>query len=142
MLGNPPWIKVEWNEQALLSDFDPRFAIRKLSAQETADQREAVFASMPAAKADYVRECTATEGSGELSECDAELPAAEGAAEQSVQVLSAGGVACRRWRTGAAASGRDRTTTRREATLRAAAYPRLRAHYQFENELAAVRRGS
>ncbi|MNN39266.1 hypothetical protein D3C81_1532970 [compost metagenome] len=32
ILGNPPWIKVEWNEQALLSDFDPRFAIRKLSA--------------------------------------------------------------------------------------------------------------
>jgi hypothetical protein len=45
VLGNPPWIKVEWNEQALLSDFDPRFAIRRLSAKETADQREAVFTS-------------------------------------------------------------------------------------------------
>jgi methylase of polypeptide subunit release factors len=33
VLGNPPWIKVEWNEQALLSDFDPRFAIRRLSAK-------------------------------------------------------------------------------------------------------------
>src|SRR5690606_19147905 len=30
VLGNPPWIKVEWSEQSLLSDFDPRFAIRKL----------------------------------------------------------------------------------------------------------------
>ena len=43
ILGNPPWIKVTWNEQALLSDFDPRFAIEIYSAKETADRRGAVF---------------------------------------------------------------------------------------------------
>ncbi|WP_405045727.1 Eco57I restriction-modification methylase domain-containing protein, partial [Pseudomonas aeruginosa] len=64
ILGNPPWIKVEWNEQSLLSDFDPRFAIRKLSAKQAADQREVVFAVMPQARADYVSECVATEGLG------------------------------------------------------------------------------
>lgn len=45
VLGNPPWIKVEWNEQALLSDFDPRFAIRRLSAKEVADQRTETFSA-------------------------------------------------------------------------------------------------
>ncbi|MDC6679336.1 hypothetical protein OEZ78_28130, partial [Leclercia adecarboxylata] len=66
ILGNPPWIKVEWNEQALLSDFDPRFAIRKLSAKQAADQRNAVFASLPQARVDYLAECVATEGMGEF----------------------------------------------------------------------------
>jgi len=56
VLGNPPWIKVEWNEQSLLSDFDPRFAIRNLSAKETADQRDTVFASTPASRGDYIHE--------------------------------------------------------------------------------------
>ncbi|MBR3326671.1 MAG: class I SAM-dependent DNA methyltransferase [Atopobiaceae bacterium] len=39
LLGNPPWIKLEWNEQAVLSDDDPRFAVKKLSADQTARQR-------------------------------------------------------------------------------------------------------
>ena len=66
VLGNPPWIKVEWNEQSLLSDFDPRFAIRKLSAKETADQRDGMFRSTPAARVDYVNECVYTQGMSEF----------------------------------------------------------------------------
>jgi hypothetical protein len=66
VLGNPPWIKVEWNEQALLSDFDPRFAIRRLSATETADQREVVFDATPLARDDFIGECVAIEGLAEF----------------------------------------------------------------------------
>jgi hypothetical protein len=29
LLGNPPWIKVQWNEQIFLSDFEPTLAIRR-----------------------------------------------------------------------------------------------------------------
>jgi len=32
ILGNPPWVKVEWNETGILSDLEPSFAIHKLSA--------------------------------------------------------------------------------------------------------------
>ncbi|SFB07258.1 Eco57I restriction-modification methylase domain-containing protein [Selenomonas ruminantium] len=39
MVGNPPWIKIEWNEQSLLSDANPMFAVKKLSATETTKQR-------------------------------------------------------------------------------------------------------
>ncbi|NCC60083.1 MAG: hypothetical protein EOM12_03905 [Verrucomicrobiae bacterium] len=39
VLGNPPWIKVEWNESGLLSDFQPLFAVKKLSASKVADLR-------------------------------------------------------------------------------------------------------
>ncbi len=38
--GNPPWVKIEWNEGGLLSEKNPAFAIRKLSASDIAKARE------------------------------------------------------------------------------------------------------
>lgn len=32
VLGNPPWIKTTWNEQSVLSDYNPSFSIKKLNA--------------------------------------------------------------------------------------------------------------
>ena len=37
--GNPPWVKVEWNEGGILSERNPSFAIRKLSASKIAEER-------------------------------------------------------------------------------------------------------
>ena len=39
-VGNPPWIKIEWNEGGLLGDYDPLFVIRKVSAAQLAGLRE------------------------------------------------------------------------------------------------------
>ncbi|MBR6862350.1 MAG: class I SAM-dependent DNA methyltransferase [Acidaminococcaceae bacterium] len=39
VIGNPPWIKITWNEQGVLSDKQPMFAIKKLSANETTKYR-------------------------------------------------------------------------------------------------------
>jgi len=39
MIGNPPWIKMEWNEQAALSDSQPLFVIKKFTAPQTAKVR-------------------------------------------------------------------------------------------------------
>ena len=39
-IGNPPWIKIEWNEGGLLGDYDPLFVIRKTSASQLATMRE------------------------------------------------------------------------------------------------------
>lgn len=43
VLGNPPWLKVEWQEAGIIGDVDPKFVIRKLSAKQTADLREDVL---------------------------------------------------------------------------------------------------
>ena len=40
ILGNPPWVKVEWHEGDLLSERNPAFAIRKLSAPQIAKARD------------------------------------------------------------------------------------------------------
>lgn len=39
VIGNPPWVKLSWNEQNLLSDSNPMFAVKKLSAAQTSNQR-------------------------------------------------------------------------------------------------------
>jgi hypothetical protein len=134
VLGNPPWIKVEWNEQALLSDFDPRFAIRRLSAKETADQREAVFAAAPAARADYVGECLATEALAGFLNALQNYPLLKG--QQSNLYKCFLPVV---WRVGGGVQGllhpEGVYDDPKGGELRAAAYPRLRAHYQFENQL-------
>lgn len=39
IIGNPPWIKITWNEQSVLSDRQPLFAVKKLSAAQTTKYR-------------------------------------------------------------------------------------------------------
>lgn len=134
VLGNPPWIKLEWNEQSLLSDFDPRFAIRKLSAKQTADQREAVFAALPQARADYLAECVATEGLGEFLNAVQNYPLLKGQQSNLYKCFLP-----LVWRVGSGVQAllhpEGPYDDPKGGALRAAMYPRLRAHYQFENQL-------
>lgn len=39
VIGNPPWVKILWNETNLLSDKQPMFAVKKLTATETITKR-------------------------------------------------------------------------------------------------------
>jgi len=43
VIGNPPWIKIEWNEGGLLGDYDPLLVIRNVSAAQLATIREEVL---------------------------------------------------------------------------------------------------
>ncbi|HBP04118.1 class I SAM-dependent DNA methyltransferase [Pseudomonas aeruginosa] len=134
VLGNPPWIKVEWNEQSLLSDFDPRFAIRKLSAKQTADQRDAVFAATEQARADYLAECVATEGMGEYLNAVQNYPLLKGQQSNLYKCFLP-----LVWRVGSGVQAllhpEGPYDDPNGGLFRAAMYMRLRSHYQFQNEL-------
>jgi len=134
ILGNPPWIKVEWNEQALLSDFDPRFAIRKLSAKQTADQREAVFASLPLARLDYLTEAVATEGMGQYLNATQNYPLLKGQQSNLYKCFLP-----LVWQIGSGVQAllhqESPYDDPKAGAFREAIYQRLCAHYQFENEL-------
>ena len=39
VIGNPPWIKIEWDEQSTLADKQPLFAVKKLTATQTRVRR-------------------------------------------------------------------------------------------------------
>ncbi|WP_242974535.1 Eco57I restriction-modification methylase domain-containing protein [Lacrimispora amygdalina] len=43
IIGNPPWLKTSWNEQAVLGDKNPILSVKKLSASQVADNRENIL---------------------------------------------------------------------------------------------------
>ena len=47
VLGNPPWIKVEWEEGGVLGDNEPQFVLRKFSATQLRALREDIFEKYP-----------------------------------------------------------------------------------------------
>ena len=62
MLGNPPWLKVEWSSGDVLGDYEPRFVIRKTSASELAKLREETFERIPELKQGWTDEFEESEG--------------------------------------------------------------------------------
>ena len=53
ILGNPPWIKVEWSEGGVLGDVNPRLVFDKLSAVALDKLREEALTKYPRLHADY-----------------------------------------------------------------------------------------
>lgn len=51
--GNPPWIKLEFDEQGILSEKYPEVAIRKVSAPDARKMRDKMFEQIPATEALY-----------------------------------------------------------------------------------------
>lgn len=43
ILGNPPWIKIEWKEQNVLSDMHPEFAVKNMTATQVALKRKSIL---------------------------------------------------------------------------------------------------
>lgn len=136
ILGNPPWIKVEWNEQSLLSDFDPKFAIRKLSATETAASRAALFSAIPAAKPEYINECATQEATQAFLNAQQNFPLLKGMKANLYKCFMPVG-----WRLAGdfGVVGYLHPESPYDdpdgGELREAIYARLRAHFQFQNEL-------
>ena len=56
IIGNPPWIKIEWNEQGVLADDLPLFAIRDMSAAKAAMLRTNVLESSKQLRENYLIE--------------------------------------------------------------------------------------
>lgn len=44
ILGNPPWLLVGWNSSAVLGDFEPMLVLRNFSSSKAAQLRDAIFA--------------------------------------------------------------------------------------------------
>ena len=63
MVGNPPWLKVEWEEKGVIGDTDPMVLIRKVSASELAKRRGDAFSSNPELRPTYLDEFEGQNGS-------------------------------------------------------------------------------
>jgi hypothetical protein len=136
ILGNPPWIKVEWNEAGVLSDANPLFALRGFSANRLAQEREAAFLQHPDLEAAWLDELTESEATQNFLNATTNYPLLKGVQTnlykcflpQAWMLTSPGGVQGFLHPEGIYDDPNG-------ALFRAAAYPRLRGHYQFVNEL-------
>ena len=63
IVGNPPWLKVEWEEKGVIGDADPMVLIRKVSASELAKRRGDAFTGHPDLRAAYLEEFEGQNGS-------------------------------------------------------------------------------
>lgn len=61
VVGNPPWIKLDWNESGILADLDPRPALDGSSASELAKRRRTILDSDGRVR-QYLAELAAAQG--------------------------------------------------------------------------------
>lgn len=137
MLGNPPWLKVEWQEAGVLGDFEPEFVLRKLSAAKLTTLRDEAFAQYPALEAAWRSEYEGCEGTQNFLNALQNYPVLKGAQTNLYKCFLP-----LAWRLGAekGVSGflhpEGIYDDPKGGLLRAEVYPRLRAHFQFQNEKA------
>lgn len=56
ILGNPPWLKIEWNESGIMGEVNPIFDIRKISASKLTRIREETLENYPSLLDEYIEE--------------------------------------------------------------------------------------
>lgn len=135
IIGNPPWIRLEWDEQAVLSDKKPLFVLRNLTSNQTIRHRESVLENQ-SARATYLNEYVTISGEQQF------LNAAVNYKE--LLGMKANLYKCflpQAWRF---ASKLGVTAfihpdgvfdDMNGGILRRILYPKLKKHFQFENEL-------
>ncbi|MEI6415123.1 MAG: class I SAM-dependent DNA methyltransferase, partial [Pseudomonadota bacterium] len=135
VLGNPPWLKVEWNEAGILGEANPLVAIRKLSATELAQQRKAAFAQFPKLQADWTSELEEAEATQNYLNAQQNYPLLKGVQTNLYKCFLPVG-----WRL-AGQRGvvgylhpEGPYDDPRGGALREAVYERLRTHFQFQNQ--------
>ena len=133
--GNPPWVKIEWNEGGLLSEREPLMAIRELFAQQIAELRSEQLA-IPLRQAAYLEEYEEATGTQNFLTAHHNFPLLQGQKANLYKCF-----VTRAWDLNApsgitALLHPDGTyDDPNGGVFRRNLYPRLRSHFRFDNEL-------
>ncbi|GAA2274637.1 hypothetical protein GCM10010430_70800 [Kitasatospora cystarginea] len=133
-VGNPPWVRPDWNEPAVLAEHEPWFMLaEKASASEKENRREELLnATVP--RTYLLSELTTTSATVAYLGSALAYPLLDGTRPDLYRAFM-----CRTWSHAAARGtvGLVHPDTHfngdREASLREAAYTRLRVHGDFVN---------
>lgn len=139
IIGNPPWIKIEWNEQGVLADANPMFAIKKLSATQTTHERTEALENVET-RMMYFDEYEAMSGEQSFLNTVQNYPDLKGQQTNLFKCFlplawengSRNGVAAFIHPEGVFDDPKG-------GLLREKIYPRLRYHFNFRNELMLFR---
>jgi hypothetical protein len=136
VLGNPPWLKVEWNEAGILGEANPLFAIRKLSATQLTTLRAEAFDRFPGLQAAWTGELEEAEATQAFLNAVQNYPLLQGMKANLYKCFLplAWNLAGRLGVVGLLHPESPYDDPEGGA-LRDAIYARLRMHFQFQNEL-------
>ena len=133
-VGNPPWVKTEWNEQAVLGDKEPMLAVKSFTATQTTKERNRVLQADDA-RALYFGEYEGTAGTQAFLTAEQNYPLLKGVQTNLFKCFLP-----QAWMFGnkEGMSGFVHPDgvydDPKGGKLRAELYPKLRLHFQFTNE--------
>ena len=135
VLGNPPWVKVEWEEGGVLGDRNPLFVLRKHSATEITALRGEMFERYEGLREAWLAELEEAEATQGFLNAGQNYPLLAGQQTnlykcflpQAWMIGREGGVAGFLHPEGVYDDPKG-------GAFREALYARLRAHFQFQNE--------
>lgn len=135
VLGNPPWLKVEWQESGILGDHQPLFVLRKFSASKLNTLRDEVFEEDSEVERSWLTEFQQAEGTQNFLNATVNYPQLKGVQTnlykcflpQAWMIGNKQGVAGFLHPEGIYDDPKG-------GEFRAEVYPRLRAHFQFQNQ--------
>jgi hypothetical protein len=135
ILGNPPWLKVEWEEAGILGERNPLFAIRKLSASEINTLRAQTFGEFPGMQSAWLVELEEAEATQAFLNGTQNYPLLRGIQTNLYKCFLPIG-----WRISRAVGVAGFLHPEgiyddpKGGLFREASYSRLRLHFQFLNE--------
>ena len=135
LLGNPPWVKLSFNETGVLSDFEPMLAIRDVSASEVAKQRAEQLQNSRARTA-YLHEFEEATGSQAFYNATAAYHLLKGMQTNLYKcfIVQAWRIGNRHGIVGLLHPDGIYEDSK-GGNFRAEVYPRLRLHFLFQNQL-------
>jgi hypothetical protein len=135
ILGNPPWLKVEWNESGILGEKNPIFAIRKISASDLAKLRSEAFRDFPSLQQTWTEELQEAEGSQNFLNAVQNYPLLKGVQTNLYKCFMpvAWGLNSPQGVTGLL-HPEGPYDDPKGGNLREAIYARLLRHFQFQNQ--------
>ena len=136
VLGNPPWIKVEWKEAGVLGDFDPSLVLRKHSAVELTRGRDEAFERLEGLREAWIEEVEDAEATQGFLSARQNYPALVGQQTNLYKCFLP-----QAWMVGSSKGAAGFLHPEgvyddpKGGAFRREVYGRLRSHFQFSNEL-------
>jgi len=137
IVGNPPWLKVEWEEKGVIGDADPMVLVRKVSASELAKRRGDAFTGNPDLREAYLQELEGQNGTQAFLNSVSNYLLLKGSPTNLFKCFLP-----QAWRVakGQGVQGflhpEGVYDDPKGGGLRKVLYERLRNHFQFENQLS------
>jgi hypothetical protein len=133
ILGNPPWLKVEWNESGIMGEANPIFDIRKISASKLTQLRVETFGNYPNLLTEYIGEYESSAATQNFLGSNSNYPLLEGKANLYKCFLPVGWSIANSKGVSGFLHPEGVYDDPKGGVLRSEIYKRLKYHFQFEN---------